>query len=102
MPVTRGQDLNLRPSKSVSRWPGFPQDGNGQALSIDDKTESVLAKGPWKETVAEEETTMVDEPAGLIAQIKEILREPRLLRIFAIAAIVAFTACAFLIKLIGN
>jgi hypothetical protein len=45
---------------------------------------------------------MVDEPVGLIAQIKEILREPRLLRIFAIAAIVAFTACAFLIKLIGN
>lgn len=45
---------------------------------------------------------MTSEPKGLIAQIKEILGEPRLLRIFVIAAIVAFTACAFLIKLAGN
>jgi hypothetical protein len=45
---------------------------------------------------------MASEPKGLTPQIKEILGEPRLLRIFVIAAIVAFTAGAFLIQLAGN
>ena len=45
---------------------------------------------------------MMSEAKGLIAQIKEILGEPRHLKIFVITAILAFTACAFLIKLAGN
>lgn len=45
---------------------------------------------------------MTSEAKDLIAQIREILSEPRQLKIFVIGAIVAFTACAFLVKLAGN
>ena len=42
------------------------------------------------------------DPLGFMDQLKAIVSEPRLLRIFLMAAIIAFFACAFLIKFTSN